>query len=95
LQLKFAVIEIGCTFDPTKQSDDKKMTTSNGLKVKFAKETGNKFFINTFTGKANSTRFYAVNELGQKGCLPDENTPYYPLGGIRALKEVIDILIWI
>jgi hypothetical protein len=92
----FAELKSSITFVSTKQSKTKKdMTTSNGLKVKFAKETGHKFFINTFTGKANSTRFYAINELGQKGCLPNENTPYYPLGGIKALKEVIDILIWI
>lgn len=63
-------------------------------KITFVKESSEKMFINTFSGRLNSTRYYAINELGQKGCLPGENVPYTPIGGIKALKEVIQILIW-
>jgi hypothetical protein len=64
-------------------------------KITFVKESSEKMFINTFSGRANSTRYHAINELGQKGCLPGENKAYSPIGGIKALKEVIEILIWI
>lgn len=64
-------------------------------KVKFVKETSDKLFINGFTGRANSSRHYAINSEGKKGCLPGELKPYTPIGGIKALKEVIDILTWI
>jgi hypothetical protein len=64
-------------------------------KITFVKESSEKMFINPFTGRGNSYKFYAINELGQKGCLPGENKAYSPIGGIKALKEVIEILIWI
>lgn len=63
-------------------------------KIKFVKETSNKMFLNSFTGRRNSTRYIAVNELGQKGYLPDEDKPYSPIGGIKALKLVADILVF-
>ena len=65
------------------------------LKVKFVKETSDKLFINGYTGRANSSRHYVINSEGKKGCLPGETKPYTPIGGIKALKEVIDILAWI
>jgi hypothetical protein len=43
LQL-FAVIRIGCTFDPTKQSDDKKMTIASQILQQLG---GNKFIVMT------------------------------------------------
>lgn len=64
-------------------------------KITFVKESSEKMFTNPFTGKGNSTRYYAINELGQKGCLPGETVAYSPIGGIKALKEVLDVLIWI
>ena len=70
-------------------------TKKMAQKITFVKESSEKMFINTFSGRANSTRYHVVNELGQKGCLPGENKAYSPIGGIKALKEVIEILIWI
>ena len=63
-------------------------------KIKFVKETSEKMFINALSGRGNSVRYIAVNELGQKGCLPGETKPYSPIGGIKALKQVIDILVF-
>jgi len=63
-------------------------------KVKFIKLETDKGFVNGFTGRKNSTAYYAVNSLGQKGYLPNENNPYMPIGGISTLKLVLDILEW-
>lgn len=62
---------------------------------KFIKESSDKEFVNPLTGRGNSYRYYVINSEGKKGCLPNENKPYTPIGGIKALKEVINILIWI
>lgn len=78
----------------TKTKTKNKMITQQGQKIKFVKESSEKMFINPFTGRGNSYKFYAINELGKKGCLPGENKAYSPIGGIKALKEVIEILIW-
>jgi hypothetical protein len=62
--------------------------------IKFITETSEKGFINPFTGRGNSTRVYAVNSEGKKGYLPNETKPYTPIGGKKALLEVLDILVW-
>jgi hypothetical protein len=64
-------------------------------KVKFIKEETEKGFINPMSGRRISTRIYVINSEGKKGCLPGETTPYCPLGGRKALLEVLDVLIWI
>jgi hypothetical protein len=64
------------------------------MKVKFIKVEGEKMFINTLTGRGNSSAIYAEKD-GKKGCLPGESNPYMPLGGRKAILEVLDILIWI
>lgn len=61
--------------------------------IKFVKETSEKGFVNGFTNRRNSVRYYATKEC-KKGYLPNEENPYTPIGGIKALKEVIDILEW-
>jgi hypothetical protein len=70
------------------------MTTQLGLEVTFEKQTSDKMFINGFTGRGNSYTYIAVNENGQKGYLPNATAPYMPIGGVKALKEVLDILVW-
>ena len=62
--------------------------------IKFIKQTSDKMFINTFTNRTNSYRYVAINEKGQFGCLPGELSPYAPIGGVKALKEVVDILVF-
>lgn len=63
--------------------------------IKFITEHSEKGFANTFTGRRNSKRVYVVNALGQVGCLPNETKKYCPIGGKKALLEVIDILVWL
>jgi hypothetical protein len=36
--------------------------------------------------------YVAVNERMQFGCLPNESTPYLPLGGKKTLESVLSIL---
>jgi hypothetical protein len=67
------------------------MTTSE--KITFVKETSATGFINGFTGRTNYYRYIAMKG-NKKGYLPNENKPYSPIGNIKALKTVIDILEW-
>jgi len=62
--------------------------------VIFVKEQSEKMFSNEFTGRSNSYRYIAMMN-NKKGCLPGEVKPYSPVGGIKALKEVLNILIWL
>lgn len=62
-------------------------------KIKFKIEESEKQFINGFTGKRNSKRVIAMKG-NLKGYLPNESNPYAPIGGIKVLKELIDILVW-
>ena len=62
--------------------------------IKFVKQTSDKMFINTFTNRSNSYRYVAVNSKGEHGYLPGEDVPYTPIGGVNALKEVVNILIF-
>lgn len=63
------------------------MKTNN---IYFAKVTN---FKNVFLG-AKFNAYVAVNEKGQFGHLPNELTPYVPIGGIKTLKNVINILVF-
>jgi hypothetical protein len=63
--------------------------------IKFITERSEKGYINPMTGRGISKRVYVVNSLGQVGCLPNETKKYSPIGGKKALLEVIDILVWI
>jgi len=51
-------------------------------------------FVNGFTKRDNNYTYVMVNELGQYGCLPNENTPYSPVGGKSTLLSVESILIF-
>lgn len=61
--------------------------------MKFRKVTSENGFTNCLTGRSSSA-VIAINEAGEYGCLPGESTPYMPIGGMKVLKEVKDILIF-
>jgi len=62
------------------------------MKFTFAKIKTEKGFLNTFSGRKNSTAVFVKNEVGQIGCLPGENKAYLPIGGKKALEAVLTIL---
>jgi hypothetical protein len=68
-----------------------KNTQDNNGKIKFTKIESEKKFFNPFTNKVCSIAIVAEKE-GKFGYLPGEEKPYMPIGGVNALKEVIDIL---
>jgi hypothetical protein len=51
-------------------------------------------FVNGFTKRDNNSSYVMVNSLGQYGYLPNENTPYMPVGGKQTLLSVESILIF-
>jgi hypothetical protein len=51
-------------------------------------------FVNGFTKRDNSSAYVMVNSLGQYGYLPNEKTPYMPVGGKQTLLSVESILIF-
>jgi hypothetical protein len=64
----------------------------------YATLEGDVAFTNSFTGKGNSKSGVAVytNEEGIDffGFLPDESTPYMPIGGRSVLAELVGEFVW-
>ena len=60
--------------------------------IKFATLNGN--FTNTLSGRSNGTSGVATINGELFGFLPNESTPYQPLGGRKVLKSLIDILVF-
>jgi len=48
-------------------------------------------FTNVLTGRTKEA-VVATNSKGEYGFLPGESKPYMPIGGIEALKSVLEIL---
>jgi hypothetical protein len=65
---------------------------TNKQMKKVIKITGT--FANSLTKRENNSTYVMVNELGQYGYLPNENTPYMPVGGKKTLLSVESILIF-
>jgi hypothetical protein len=51
-------------------------------------------FVNGYTKRDNKSAYVMINSLGQYGYLPNENTPYMPVGGKQTLLSVESILIF-
>jgi hypothetical protein len=51
-------------------------------------------FVNRYTKRDNKSAYVMFNNLGQYGYLPNENTPYMPIGGKKTLLSVESILIF-
>jgi hypothetical protein len=64
------------------------------IKIEFVIEKSEKGFVNEFTNRNNSKRIIAIKG-GLIGCLPNTTTAYAPIGGKKALRQVLDILIWL
>ena len=62
------------------------------MKVTFKKLEGS--FINGLSGRKNKSAIIAVDSNGRVGYLPDSDTPYMPVGGVKTLKSVINILVF-
>jgi hypothetical protein len=59
-------------------------------KITFKKVNGK--FNTPFGNVVNA--YVAVNSKNEFGFLPNESIPYMPIGGVKALKSVLDILIF-
>ena len=54
--------------------------------------SGNGAFSNSLTGRSNKSAVVAVNDAGEFGFLPGDESPYLPIGGRNALQLVLDCL---
>ena len=53
---------------------------------------GHGAFTNGFSGQSNTSAVAVVNEAGEFGFLPGEQSPYTPIGGRKTLALVLDCL---
>jgi hypothetical protein len=54
--------------------------------------SGHGAFSNGFSGRSNGSAVAVVNEAGEFGFLPGEDSPYTPIGGRKTLALVLDCL---